>query len=297
MIDDIFSINCDINFEKIDYLYNPFFTECPPNDPFNNWTLDTCEIILKIYQDFLDTIYNEFYDTEFEDSYSSENTLMDDWIIDIIKLFLDFQDGIRNDPNDIEILDSLYGEIEASITDDWIIYLVTILSDFIDADGISFEDSYEMTGNILTDSWINSNVSLSADFLDTLTNEQYDIELLESISQNVQMQIVDDWKNEFVEIFEDFIDADGIGFEDSYEVSENVLTDDWSISNVVIEADFLDSNGIEFKDIYENTGNSLIDVWISNSTFDINFYDVSQNVSLILSDTTLGNEFVYVDIE
>jgi hypothetical protein len=130
-----------------------------------------------------------------------------------------------------------------------------------------------------------------------LTNEQYDIELLESISQNVQMQIVDDWINEIFNIDYDFVDADGIAFEDSYEVSENTLTDNWSISNVVIEADFLDSNGISFEDVSENTGNSLIDTWISNITFDINFSDVSQNISLILSDTTSDNEFIYVDIE
>jgi hypothetical protein len=37
---DPFSLNSIINDEKEKYLYKPSSTECVPNDPFNDWSVD-----------------------------------------------------------------------------------------------------------------------------------------------------------------------------------------------------------------------------------------------------------------
>lgn len=49
---DIFDISTLINQEKINYLYKPKIAECPPNDPFNDWTY--FESIITYFYDFVD---------------------------------------------------------------------------------------------------------------------------------------------------------------------------------------------------------------------------------------------------
>jgi len=69
---DLFQDNCEVNFEKLSYLYVPSLTECSPNDPFNDWTLDTCVAFvdgiitdpeeLDFYDQTLEYDGNEFID-------------------------------------------------------------------------------------------------------------------------------------------------------------------------------------------------------------------------------------------
>jgi len=64
---DLFQDNCEVNFEKVSYLYVPGLTECLPNDPFNNWTLDNCIVIIYIYSDFVDGIITDPEELDFYD--------------------------------------------------------------------------------------------------------------------------------------------------------------------------------------------------------------------------------------
>jgi hypothetical protein len=64
---DLFQDNCEVNFEKVSYLYVPSLTECSPNDPFNDWTLDTCVAIIYIYSDFVDGIITDPEELDFYD--------------------------------------------------------------------------------------------------------------------------------------------------------------------------------------------------------------------------------------
>lgn len=76
---DLFQDNCEINYEKVLYLYVPSITECSPNDPFNDWTLDNCTVVIHVYEDFIDGIVGDFSDLYFYDQTGeySGNVLID----------------------------------------------------------------------------------------------------------------------------------------------------------------------------------------------------------------------------
>ena len=79
---DLFQINCEVNSEKVLYLYKSSITECSPNDPFNDWTLDTCvsNYVEYIYEDFLDSFSNNL-EIAFVDSFQNTgNSLNDYWV-------------------------------------------------------------------------------------------------------------------------------------------------------------------------------------------------------------------------
>lgn len=106
---DIFSMSSLVDLEKFECLYIPTLTECPPNDPFNDWTI-VSGITSTYYYDLLDS---NSYGLVFNDDDGDDFIFTDEWINEIININSDIIDSenydiVLNDNggNDFEILDN-----------------------------------------------------------------------------------------------------------------------------------------------------------------------------------------------